>query len=194
MLTAVGGVIGVLLGRAHNLRSSAMAFPSLPPPCRMFWVGLRLRCLAAVGLVFGIYPAWKAANLDPIEVAALRVDMHTDPTLILDRLRFLLEARGCDRNPRQPVFLFPLRASAGEFSQRQAQERSARHPQRQLPPVSILKPLKGVDPEIWESFCSHCEQDYPEFQLIFGVSDPADPAIEIVRKLQASISQLARSN
>jgi ceramide glucosyltransferase len=54
-----------------------------------------------------------------------------------------------------------------------------------LPPVSILKPLRGVDPEIWESFCSHCEQDYPEFQLIFGVSDPLDPAIEIVHKLQA---------
>ena len=54
-----------------------------------------------------------------------------------------------------------------------------------LPPVSILKPLKGIDPEIWESFCSHCEQHYPNFQLIFGVSDPADPAAEVVRKLQA---------
>ena len=58
-------------------------------------------------------------------------------------------------------------------------------PASQLPPISILKPLKGVDPEIWESFCSHCEQDYPQFQLIFGVSDAADPAIEVVRKLQA---------
>ncbi|MGA2964649.1 MAG: bacteriohopanetetrol glucosamine biosynthesis glycosyltransferase HpnI [Terriglobales bacterium] len=58
-------------------------------------------------------------------------------------------------------------------------------PESQLPPVTILKPLKGVDPEIWESFCSHCEQDYPEFQLILGVSDPADPAVELVRKLQA---------
>ena len=57
-------------------------------------------------------------------------------------------------------------------------------PESQLPPVSILKPLKGIDPEIWESFCSHCEQVYPEWQLIFGVSDPIDPAIEVVRKLQ----------
>lgn len=54
-----------------------------------------------------------------------------------------------------------------------------------LPPVSILKPLKGVDPEVWESFCSHCEQDYSQFQIVFGVSDPADPAIAVVRRLQA---------
>ena len=63
-------------------------------------------------------------------------------------------------------------------------------PPTQLPPVSILKPLKGIDPEIWESFCSHCEQKYPEFQLIFGVSDPADPAVEMVRKLQAKYPNL----
>jgi ceramide glucosyltransferase len=53
-----------------------------------------------------------------------------------------------------------------------------------LPPVSILKPLKGIDPHIWEAFCSHCEQDYPEYQLIFGVSDPEDPAGALVRNLQ----------
>jgi len=59
-----------------------------------------------------------------------------------------------------------------------------------FPPVTILKPLKGIDPEIWDSFCSHCEQDYPEFQLIFGVSDSGDPAIEMVRKLQAKYPSL----
>ncbi|MFZ1011140.1 MAG: bacteriohopanetetrol glucosamine biosynthesis glycosyltransferase HpnI [Candidatus Sulfotelmatobacter sp.] len=54
-----------------------------------------------------------------------------------------------------------------------------------LPPVSILKPLKGVDPEIYQSFRSHCLQDYPEYEIIFGVSDPNDPAIESVKQLQA---------
>src|SRR5208282_1037201 len=63
-------------------------------------------------------------------------------------------------------------------------------PETDLPPVSIFKPLKGSDPEIWESFCSHCEQEYPQFQLIFGVSDPTDPAIEVVRKLQAKYPNL----
>jgi ceramide glucosyltransferase len=63
-------------------------------------------------------------------------------------------------------------------------------PEGQLPAVSILKPLKGIDPEIWESFCSHCEQDYPQFEIVFGVSDLGDPAVEVVRKLQAKYSKL----
>jgi ceramide glucosyltransferase len=64
-------------------------------------------------------------------------------------------------------------------------------PENQRPPISILKPLKGVDPEIWQSFCSHCEQDYPEFELIFGVSDSQDPAIEVVHKLQTKYPNLS---
>lgn len=51
------------------------------------------------------------------------------------------------------------------------------------PPVSILKPLRGVDPLMYESFRSHCHQDYPEYELIFGVSEPDDPAVEAVHKL-----------
>jgi ceramide glucosyltransferase len=52
------------------------------------------------------------------------------------------------------------------------------------PPISILKPLKGIDPEIYESFRSHCLQDYPEYEIIFGVSDPGDPAVASVEALQ----------
>src|SRR5271170_5745196 len=53
-----------------------------------------------------------------------------------------------------------------------------------LPPVSILKPLKGTDPDIYESFRSHCLQDYAEYEIIFGVSDPDDPAVASVQQLQ----------
>ncbi len=56
--------------------------------------------------------------------------------------------------------------------------------QASLPPVSILKPLKGIDPEIAESFRTHAEQNYPDFELIFGASDSSDPACDVVRKLQ----------
>jgi ceramide glucosyltransferase len=53
-----------------------------------------------------------------------------------------------------------------------------------LPPISILKPLKGIDPEIYQSFRSHCLQDYPEYEIVFGVSDPGDPAVASVKALQ----------
>jgi ceramide glucosyltransferase len=81
-------------------------------------------------------------------------------------------------------YLLSALGIASFLSDRRKKLRQTPLPESQFPPVSILKPLKGVDPEIWESFCSHCEQDYPQFQLIFGVSDPGDPAIEVVRKLQ----------
>jgi ceramide glucosyltransferase len=58
-------------------------------------------------------------------------------------------------------------------------------PLQALPPISILKPLKGIDPEIYESFRSHCLQDYPEYEIIFGVSDANDSAIQSVKALQA---------
>jgi ceramide glucosyltransferase len=80
---------------------------------------------------------------------------------------------------------------ASFLSDRKRMIEKPKQPESQLPPVSILKPLKGVDPSIWECFCSHCEQQYPEFQLIFGVSDPGDPAIEVVQKLKAQYPHVA---
>jgi ceramide glucosyltransferase len=62
-------------------------------------------------------------------------------------------------------------------------------PTQFFPPVSILKPLKGIDPEIYQSFRSHCLQDYPEYEIIFGVSDPNDLAIDSVKALQQEFPQ-----
>jgi len=53
------------------------------------------------------------------------------------------------------------------------------------PPVSILKPLRGTDPDIYESFRSHCVQDYPHYEIIFGVHALDDPVVALVKQLQA---------
>ena len=60
---------------------------------------------------------------------------------------------------------------------------------RPTQPVSILKPLRGTDPEMYESFRSHCLQDYPEYDIIFGVSNANDPAIQLVQQLKAEFPQ-----
>jgi ceramide glucosyltransferase len=61
---------------------------------------------------------------------------------------------------------------------------------RKLPAVSILKPLKGSDPETYENLRSHCAQEYSEYEIIFGVSDSADPALASVERLQREFSDL----
>ena len=53
------------------------------------------------------------------------------------------------------------------------------------PPISVLKPLHGDEPLLEAALESLCRQDYPAFQIVCGVQDPADPAIGIVRRLQA---------
>jgi len=58
------------------------------------------------------------------------------------------------------------------------------------PAVTILKPVKGVDPEMYEAFASHCRQDYPgEIEILFGAGSMDDPAVELIQRLQREFPQ-----
>lgn len=70
-LCAVGGVIGVLVGGLLTL-IVRLALPNIPAFVSTFWAITGFSVSCAIGLIFGIYPAWKAANLDPID--ALRYE------------------------------------------------------------------------------------------------------------------------
>ncbi len=59
-------------------------------------------------------------------------------------------------------------------------------------PVTILKPLHGDEPGLFARLLSFCTQDYgAPVQVVFGVQDPDDPAIEIVHRLQAALPNAA---
>jgi ceramide glucosyltransferase len=65
----------------------------------------------------------------------------------------------------------------GRFARATPPEPSAR------PPLSLLKPLCGAEPGMDKTLATALDQDYPAFQVVFGVADPADPALEVVRGL-----------
>ena len=74
----------------------------------------------------------------------------------------------------------------GSRKARQVQSRAG------LPqPASVLKPLHGAEPKLYENLRSFCLQAHPQYQLVFGVRDPEDPAIAVVERLRREFPQQA---
>jgi len=53
------------------------------------------------------------------------------------------------------------------------------------PPVTILKPLCGAERGLYANLRTFCQQDYPKFQIVFGIADETDPACAVAQRLRA---------
>ena len=123
------------------------------------WAGILLIC-------FGVGMAW-VDNLP----ASLQL-----PSGVSD-LRWVILALALG-----PLFYYLLGIYSAWRFFRVAHRATARTPLagRNALPISVFKPVRGLDPDAYENFASFCRQDYPEFEILFAVSDAADPAVPVV--------------
>jgi len=82
-----------------------------------------------------------------------------------------------------------LQSSAGWLAVNRFTNRRSVAP-RLCPPVTILKPLHGDEPLLEDALASFCAQDYPEFQIVFGLQDPSDPALDVLDRLRIRFPML----
>jgi ceramide glucosyltransferase len=129
---------------------------------RTRWVGVLLVCLG-VALV-----------------CAGEGGIHLSATVALPALRGIVLILACS-----PFIYYLLSIfSASRFFFEKRSEATRVHGKNKfVPPVSILKPVRGLDPETYENYASFCRLDYPEYEMLFCVNDPDDPAVPVIEKL-----------
>src|SRR5438552_12740088 len=83
------------------------------------------------------------------------------------------------------VFLFLVLVAAGRYRRSAQQERTAAAavPDRALPPVTILKPVHGMEPRLAENLESFFQQDYPAFEIIFGARAADNAALQVAQEV-----------
>ena len=128
------------------------------------WAGIFLICL-------GVGMAW---------VDDLPASLHYPSAAVAIRWTILAFALG-------PLFYYLIGIySAWRFFR--VAHRAAGSPtlaDKDAVPVSVLKPVRGLDPGAYENFASFCCQDYPEFEILFAVNHADDPAVPVIQKLIA---------
>ena len=76
-------------------------------------------------------------------------------------------------------YLLALYSSWNYFRQRTPRQSDPNF----TPPISNLKPIRGLDPDAYENFASFCRQDYPDYEILFCVGDTDDPVLPVIEKL-----------
>jgi ceramide glucosyltransferase len=84
------------------------------------------------------------------------------------------------------IYYFLALYSSWQFFQH---AQKPRQQQDYTPPVSNLKPIRGLDAEAYDNFASYCNQDYPDYELLFGIGDGDDPVLKVIEKLRRDFPQ-----
>jgi len=83
------------------------------------------------------------------------------------------------------VIFYALSAYCVSSYYKRAGKKKAETAVEELPPVSVMKPVKGADYDTYENLKSFVMQDYPRYQVVFGVADEGDPAVGLIKRLIA---------